>query len=135
MPLFGRRKENKNQTNNNIPSDESHRGRSVDYGNPQHSSKDDYGNNKYRRNEDKKEDKEKKKDEKKEDRAEKKEDRRNFILDKIYAVTDKFKAVASKREGLAKVLKWLVILMVVGFAIFKFGGFSGGGLFKFFGGG
>lgn len=76
-------------------------------------------------------------EDRREDRVEKKDSRRNFILDKTAAVTEKFKAVALKREGLAKVLKWLVILMVVGYAVFSFSGLGSKlGIFtKFFGGG
>lgn len=43
--------------------------------------------------------------------ATKKDSRRQFKLDKIKAVTEKAKAVATKR-------KWLVILLVVGIAVF-----------------
>ena len=43
----------------------------------------------------------------------KKDSRRQFKLDKIKAVTEKAKAVATKR-------KWLVILLVVGIAVFIF---------------
>ena len=45
--------------------------------------------------------------------ASKKDSRRQFKLDKIKAVTEKAKAVATKR-------KWLVILLVVGIVVFIF---------------
>ena len=45
--------------------------------------------------------------------ASKKDSRIQFKLDKIKAVTEKAKAVATKR-------KWLVILLVVGIAVFIF---------------
>ena len=54
----------------------------------------------------------------------KKEDRREHRLDKLDARTEKALAVAAKRRALGSVLKWLVILIVVGFLVFKFGGFG-----------
>jgi len=74
-------------------------------------------------------------------RGDRKGDKREFKLDKIYAVAEKAKAIAAKREGLAKVLKWLVITMVAGYALLKSGALSGlsglkdSGIFKFFSGG
>ena len=47
------------------------------------------------------------------DRESRQADRRQYRIDKIAAVTEKAKAVASKR-------KWLVILLVVGIAVFIF---------------
>jgi len=44
------------------------------------------------------------------------------------AKTEKSYAVAAKRNALASLLKWLVILIGTVFAIFKVGGFSGGGI-------
>ena len=73
-------------------------------------------------------------------RGDRKGDKREFKLDKIYAVAEKAKAIAAKREGLAKVLKWLVITMVAGYALLKSGALSGlsglkdSGIFKFFSG-
>jgi|TARA_R110000824_G_scaffold8403_2_gene38056 hypothetical protein len=81
-----------------------------------------------------KEDKEDKRD-RKDDR---KDDKRDFKLDKIYALAEKAKAIAAKREGLAKVLKWLVIVMVAGYALLKsgaLGGMKDSGIFQFFTGG
>ena len=81
------------------------------------------------------------KEDKQDRRGDRKDDKREFKLDKIYAVAEKFKAVAAKREGLAKVLKWLVITMVAGYALLKSGALSGlsglkdSGIFKFFSGG
>jgi hypothetical protein len=54
----------------------------------------------------------------------KKEDRREHRLDKLDAKSQKALAVAAKRKALGSVLKWLVILIIVGFLVFKFGGFS-----------
>ena len=74
-------------------------------------------------------------------RGDRKGDKREFKLDKIYAVAEKAKAIAAKREGLAKILKWLVITMVAGYALLKSGALSGlsglkdSGIFKFFSGG
>ena len=81
------------------------------------------------------------KEDKQDRKDDRKDDRRGFRLDKIYAVAEKAKAVAAKREGLAKVLKWLVITMVAGYALLKSGALSGlsglkdSGIFKFFSGG
>lgn len=47
------------------------------------------------------------------DKQDKKSSRRQYKIDKIAAVTEKAKAVASKR-------KWLVILLIVGIAVFTF---------------
>ena len=52
-----------------------------------------------------------KKKNKPDDRESRQSDRRQYKIDKIAAVTEKAKAVASKR-------KWLVILLVVGIAVF-----------------
>ena len=52
-----------------------------------------------------------KKKNKSDDRESRQTDRRQYKIDKIAAVTEKAKAVASKR-------KWLVILLVVGIAVF-----------------
>ena len=52
-----------------------------------------------------------KKKNKSDDRESRQTDRRQYKIDKIAAVTEKAKAVASKR-------KWLVILLVVGLAVF-----------------
>ena len=81
------------------------------------------------------------KEDKQDRRGDRKDDKREFKLDKIYAVAEKAKAIAAKREGLAKVLKWLVITMVAGYALLKSGALSGlsglkdSGIFKFFSGG
>ena len=50
---------------------------------------------------------------KRDDKQDKKSSRRDYKIDKIYALTEKAKAVASKR-------KWLVILLIVGIAVFVF---------------
>ena len=47
------------------------------------------------------------------DRESRQTDRRQYKINKIAALTEKAKAVASKR-------KWLVILLVVGIAVFIF---------------
>ena len=81
------------------------------------------------------------KEDKQDRRGDRKDDKREFKLDKIYAVAEKAKAIAAKREGLAKILKWLVITMVAGYALLKSGALSGlsglkdSGIFKFFSGG
>lgn len=80
-------------------------------------------------------------DDKRERKDDRKDDKREFKLDKIYALAEKAKAIAAKREGLAKILKWLVITMVAGYALLKSGALSGlsglkdSGIFKFFSGG
>ncbi|QDP56149.1 MAG: hypothetical protein Unbinned1524contig1001_20 [Prokaryotic dsDNA virus sp.] len=50
---------------------------------------------------------------KRDDKQDKKSSRRDYKIDKINAITEKAKAVASKR-------KWLVILLIVGIAVFVF---------------
>tara|TARA_Y100000401_G_C8325741_1_gene228130 strand:+ start:242 stop:430 length:189 start_codon:yes stop_codon:yes gene_type:complete len=50
---------------------------------------------------------------KRDDKQDKKSSRRDYKIDKINALTEKAKAVASKR-------KWLVILLIVGIAVFVF---------------
>ena len=47
------------------------------------------------------------------DKQDKKSSRRDYKIDKINALTEKAKAVASKR-------KWLVILLIVGISVFVF---------------
>ena len=54
----------------------------------------------------------------------KKEDRREHRLDKLDAKSQKALAVAAKRRALGSVLKWLCILLLLGFLVFKFGGFG-----------
>lgn len=54
----------------------------------------------------------------------KKEDRREHRLDILESRRLKAEAVTAKRKALGSVLKWLVILIIVGFLVFKFGGFS-----------
>jgi hypothetical protein len=51
----------------------------------------------------------------------KKEDRREHRLDKLDAKSQKALAVAAKRRALGSVLKWLCILLLLGFLVFKFG--------------
>ena len=61
--------------------------------------------------------------EKKRIRSEKVSDRRTFRLDKIYAIKDKFYAVAAKRKWLFFIIAAAIVAYLV---IFK-GGFSFGG--------
>ena len=68
-----------------------------------------------------------KSDKKKKSRLDRVENRRNFRLEKIAALTQKFYAVAAKR-------KWLVFMMVLGIVIYFIitsgGGFSFLGIFQ-----
>ena len=61
-------------------------------------------------------------EERKEDRKDKVEDRRNYRLEKIAAIKEKFYAVASKRKWLFFVIAGAIVAYLV---IFK-GGFGGG---------
>ena len=62
-------------------------------------------------------------DEKRDDKKEKVEDRRNYRLDKISALKEKFYAVAAKRKWLFFIIAAVIVAYLV---IFK-GGFSFGG--------
>jgi len=61
-------------------------------------------------------------EERKEDRQQKVEDRRNYRLEKIAAIKEKFYAVASKRKWLFFIIVGAIVAYLV---IFK-GGFGGG---------
>jgi hypothetical protein len=72
-------------------------------------------------------------DDKKESKWDHKTDKRETKVEgkvqKQEAKTEKAYAVAAKRNALASLLKWVVILIGVVYAITKLGGF-GGGLFE-----
>jgi hypothetical protein len=61
-------------------------------------------------------------------REDKKDGRYEYKLAKIDGKTDRALATAAKRSATASLLKWLVILIGVVFAMFKMGG--GGGFSK-----
>lgn len=61
------------------------------------------------------------KDTNKDRRGDRRDDRQDHKIDKIGAKTEKALAVSKKRAALASILKWLVILIGVGYLIFKFG--------------
>ena len=62
-------------------------------------------------------------------KTEKRDSKIDGKVQKQDAKTEKAYAVAAKRNALASLLKWLVILIGVVYAITKLGGF-GGGLFE-----
>lgn len=47
-------------------------------------------------------------------------DRQDHKIDKIDAKANKALAVSKKRAALASILKWLVVLIGVGYLVFKF---------------
>ncbi len=70
-------------------------------------------------------------------REDRKDGRQEYKLAKIDVKTDRALAVAAKRNATAGLLKWLVILIGVGYTLMNFGGSFGGlsKVFQFFGGG
>mgnify|MGYP003624853435 FL=1 len=67
---------------------------------------------------------------KRESKSDRKSDKHDFKLDKLDSKTAKSLASAAKRTALASVLKWIVILIGVVYAITKTGGLGGGDLLE-----
>lgn len=68
-----------------------------------------------------------KKEDRQEGRTDRKSDKHDYKISKVNAKTEKAYATAAKRQALASLLKWIVILIGVIYGITKMGGLGAGG--------